>query len=253
MKFRSIMILTMAAACSLSFVAGNSLAANPIATDSRIRTFVYGENEVFNVLTRYGYQSSIEFGDTEKILTISLGNPVAFKVTPAENRLFVKTLQNDSRTNMTIITDHRTYQFDLSSEASEGQDLVYVMRFYYPESDFNNKKFEDAAVSESVTADIKDIIPAAVSATNYNYNYSISGPDSVAPVKIFDDGKGTFFKFPGNNLNLPAFYLVGPDGYETPVAFKPSGEFVVVEKIAGRMSLRFGEQVVCVFNDNIVP
>ena len=37
-------------------------AAQPITTDSRIKTLVFNANEVFNITTHYGYQSNIEFG-----------------------------------------------------------------------------------------------------------------------------------------------------------------------------------------------
>ncbi|MDJ1407606.1 MAG: hypothetical protein MRQ13_04430 [Candidatus Midichloria sp.] len=43
----------------------------PIATDSRIRTFVYSQNEVFGIVVHYGYQTNIEFADGEEIQTIS--------------------------------------------------------------------------------------------------------------------------------------------------------------------------------------
>ena len=44
-------------------------------------------------------------------------------------------MERDIRTNMTIITDKRTYQFDIvSKELEDGKekDLVYVIRFQYP-------------------------------------------------------------------------------------------------------------------------
>ena len=29
----------------------------------------------------------------------------------------------------------------------------------------------------------------------YNFNYTFSGPDEIAPVKVFDDGEFTYFEF----------------------------------------------------------
>jgi type IV secretion system protein VirB9 len=111
-------------------------AAQPIVTDSRIKTYVYNENEVYSMLIYFGYQSSIEFGLNEEVQTISIGDSYAWKVTPVGRRLFIKPLEENIHTNMTIITNKRTYQFDVisrTSDASVNQELVYVVRFFYPD------------------------------------------------------------------------------------------------------------------------
>ncbi len=107
----------------------------PVPTDSRIKTFVYNANDVYRVLTHYGYQMNIEFGEEEEINTISVGDRSGWQITPDENRIFVRAMEDKAHTNMTVVTDQRTYQFDLYS-AQPGQqgwdELVYVVRFYYP-------------------------------------------------------------------------------------------------------------------------
>ena len=110
----------------------------PITTDRRIQTYVYSENEVFKLVIHYGYQTSIEFATGEQVKTISMGDNFAWKITPSGRRLFVKPLQENVHTNMTIITNKRTYQFDLFSKAStdlDDNELVYVLRFFYPIAD----------------------------------------------------------------------------------------------------------------------
>ncbi|MFV9875925.1 MAG: TrbG/VirB9 family P-type conjugative transfer protein [Rickettsiales endosymbiont of Dermacentor nuttalli] len=123
----------------------------PITTDSRIKTYIYNENEVFLMLVHYGYQSSIEFGLGEEVETISVGDSYAWKITPVGRRLFIKPLEENMHTNMTVITNKRTYQFDIMSklpDESFNKDLVYVVRFFYPyrtagnrTTDINNKSF----------------------------------------------------------------------------------------------------------------
>lgn len=107
----------------------------PLTTDSRIKTYVYSPNEVFLLVLHYGFQSHIEFGKNETIETITLGDSFAWKITPLDNRLFIKPMERNIRTNMTIITNKKTYQFDLVSkelESGDEKDLVYVVRFQYP-------------------------------------------------------------------------------------------------------------------------
>ncbi|MFN7038592.1 MAG: TrbG/VirB9 family P-type conjugative transfer protein [Alphaproteobacteria bacterium] len=111
--------------------------ANPamLQSDNRIKTYVYNENEVFLLVIHYGFQSSIEFGLGEEIETLSVGDSYAWKITPVGRRMFIKPLEENIRTNMTIITNKRTYQFDVVSKVDEAKldkDLAYVVRFYYP-------------------------------------------------------------------------------------------------------------------------
>lgn len=106
-----------------------------ITTDNRIKTYIHNPNEVYLLVLHYGFQSSIEFAKNEEVENIVLGESYAWKMTPLGNRLFIKPLEKNIRTNMTIMTNKRTYQFDIvAKELEEGQekDLVYVVRFYYP-------------------------------------------------------------------------------------------------------------------------
>lgn len=125
-------------ALSILFTSSWSVAYNddiPLTTDSRIKTYVYSPNEVYLLVLHFGFQSSIEFGKNESIETITLGDSYAWKITPLGNRLFIKPMERDIRTNMTIITNRRTYQFDIVAKELENgaeKDLVYVMRFQYP-------------------------------------------------------------------------------------------------------------------------
>ncbi len=128
-------VFAMLCAPAFAYVTGT-----PVPTDSRIKTFVYNANDVYRVLTHYGYQMNIEFGDSEEIETVSVGDRTGWQITPTENRIFVRAMEDKSQTNMTVITDKRTYQFDLYS-AQPGQqgwdELVYVVRFFYPPANAN--------------------------------------------------------------------------------------------------------------------
>lgn len=107
----------------------------PITSDHRIKTYIYNPNEVYLIVVHSGFQSHIEFAKGEEINTISMGDSYAWKVTPLANRLFIKPLEKNIRTNMTILTNKRTYQFDIVArelDDEDDSDLVYVVRFYYP-------------------------------------------------------------------------------------------------------------------------
>jgi len=223
----------------------SSQAAMPVATDSRIRTFVYGENEVFRLSTVYGYQSNVEFSTDEEVLTISIGDPTAWQVTPAGRRLFVKAMQENAHTNMTVVTNKRTYQFDLTASPKPEDEVVYVIRFYYPEKDFDRPS--QILSSSAVAQTTRD----PVSSAYYNFNYTLTGPESFAPLKVFDDGKHTYFQFPNNNAIIPQIALVGDNNQETDLVYRVVGGYVAVDEVGRQFLLRQGQGRVNVYNENI--
>ena len=120
----------------LTVISSPLFAQTPITTDSRIRTLVYNPNEVYELKFFYNYQSFIEFSGDEEIEMISIGESFAWRLTPAGKRLFVRPLEISAHTNMTIITNKRTYQFDIRSGEYDGkadEELVYTVRFFYPQ------------------------------------------------------------------------------------------------------------------------
>ena len=64
----------------------------------------------------------------------------------------------------------------------------------------------------------------------------------------FDDGRMTYIRFPGNR-ELPAVFQVAEDGSESMVNPRMEGDLLVVDRVARRLNLRLGSQVVALYND----
>lgn len=259
------------------FVINDSFAQPvPITTDSRIKTLVYNPNEVYQLKFYYGYQSFIEFAEDEDIEMISIGESFAWRLTPAGKRLFIRPLEIGAHTNMTIITNKRTYQFDIASAEYNGKaddELVYTVRFYYPEVgaplpippqlSIPNVPVAPKPVLSVVKSPIspqmvdEPLSPEVLVAQTpidqkLNFNYSIAGySDNITPLKIYDDGKETFFQFKDKNLIVPSISTVDIFGNEQPVGYAIREGFVVVESTAPQFTLRLADSLICVFNDDI--
>lgn len=222
---------------------GSNNANKPLALDSRIKTYIYSENEVFRLVVHYGYQTSIEFAEGEDIQTISLGNNYAWQLTPIGRRLFVKPLEENILTNMTILTNKRAYHFDIESKLvsyAADDELVYVVRFYFPDSDF------DAARPLIATSNNQSPTPIV---KPFNFNYTLSGPENLAPTKVFDDGTDTFFKFP-EGITTPNFTAITNAGSSV-LTPRQKGEYVIVNSVAPKFKLDFGGQNIDVFNESM--
>ncbi len=176
----------------------------PIATDSRIKTFVYSENEVFPIILHYGYQTSLEFGRGETVQTYSVGNSYAWQFSSVGRTMFIKPLEENIITNMTVITNKRRYYFELHSKSLIGasdEELSYAIRFFYPDELEDQLKPEAThSSSGSDAASVPVIKP-------YNFNYKISGSNKVAPTSVFDDGINTYFEYEKEQDFTPEIFL----------------------------------------------
>ena len=84
-----------------------------------------------------------------------------------------------------------------------------------------------------------------------NSSYSIAEGDAsedIVPALIFDDGRFTYLRFPGNR-EVPAVFHVLGDGSETLVNARMEDDLLVVDRVSRRLMLRAGSAVVAVWND----
>jgi len=126
MMIRALFILMIIA------ILNEAWAEMPIAVDTRIKTFIYTPNEVFIIKVNYGYQTFIEFSPSEVIKTIAAGDAVSWSITPSGNKIFIKTLEKTGKTNISVITDKRSYIFDLIARDNTDEvdrELTYAVRF----------------------------------------------------------------------------------------------------------------------------
>lgn len=258
------------------FTSSDSFAQSlPATTDSRIKTLVYNANEVYQLKFHYGYQSYIEFSEDEEIEMISIGESFAWRLTPAGRRLFIRPLEIAAHTNMTIITNKRTYQFDIRSGEYDGkadEELVYTIRFYYPQAGMTlpippqlslpnvpRQSAEPPPVQKFVVktptpgARVDQPLDPSISGVpegvTLNLNYTFAGAsDNIAPIKVYDDGKETFMQFKNNNLIIPTISAVDIFGNERQVEYIIRDKFVVISSVEIQFTLRLADSLLCVFN-----
>lgn len=216
----------------------------PLATDSRIRTVRYSPNEVYQFIGHYGYQSAIEFEADEKIQTVSVGDSVAWMINPADNRLFLKPIDQNALTNMTVITDKRSYLFELHAEETQDirdREMVFVMRFTYPQSDTDAVDFMQYEPLPDIEREPE----------KYNFGYTVRGSTLIEPIRIFDDGQFTYFEFRDQNAEVPAFFRVDGAGGEELINFRKRENYIIIEQVAARFTLRRGPDILCVYNEKM--
>lgn len=222
--------------------------ARPTPIDSRIRVIVYSPDDVFKFTGYYNYQASIDLSPSEEVVDISMGDTTAWQIVPLGHRIFIKPIELDATTNMTIITNKRTYFFELYAETVEDMrdpDMVFNVRFIYPDEE-EEEYLKTYSKSSSSGPDLSH-------PENYNFNYTISGSEEIAPIKIFDDGEFTYMQFRDKNAELPAIFAVDEELRESMVNYRLAPDnpnMVIIEQVFLKLSVRHNDRIVCVFNES---
>lgn len=227
--------------------------SRPTPMDSRIRVMVYNANDVFKFTGAYGYQASIELAKDEEVVSISMGDTTGWQIIPSGNRIFIKPVEPDATTNMTLITNKRTYFFELYAEEVNDirtPGMVFNLKFLYPDEEDEEyvKSYSSSAVATSA--------PDLIHPEKYNLNYYISGDEEIAPIEIFDDGEFTYLQFRSKNNDIPAIFSVDEDLRESMTNYRLSTEkanLIIIEQVFPKLSIRHGKKVVCVFNESFQP
>jgi type IV secretion system protein VirB9 len=198
------------------------------------------------------------------------------------NQIFVRPRDNASRNNMELHTNKRDYSFAFQvvddSKGSRGKradsDVAFFrVVFDYPRPKPLTENMSGADRAAAVDALLQRVdmsaarpIPQQVDPdygmtpaqrlkaegiqirnTNYSKQVLERGEDAE-PTMVFDDGRFTYFEFPGAR-EIPAVFAHGSDGEPTRVNWHMNGNFVVVQRTARKFTLRLGDAVVGIFNE----
>ena len=227
----------------LAATAAAALAAQPAsaAGDDRLVHHLYSENEVVRIDGRPGVQATISFADGEAIENVAVGDSAAWQITPNKRAdlLFVKPLESGARTNMTVVTDRRTYLFDLVASAKARP--VYLLRFTY--KDEPKPKPDAAATALAALTPAEQAVlggEAAVDPAALNFAWRPKGDAKILPARIYDDGQATYLLW-GEKSQVPAILVLNEKGEEGPVNYSVRGRTIVVDEVPRAILLRFGK------------
>ncbi|WP_165323116.1 TrbG/VirB9 family P-type conjugative transfer protein [Rhizorhabdus phycosphaerae] len=203
------------------------------AEDQRIRAQLYDPSAVVTVVGQPGIQSTIEFAPDERIENVAIGDSAAWQVTPNRRAslLFLKPNGVAARTNMTVVTDRRTYMFDLVAPRRAARPL-YALRFTYP---------------DPVISDVSQPPPPPLSvavqrptALDLRFDWAGKGKTALLPRRAFDDGQALYLAW-DRSATLPALLALDAQGVEGPVNYSIKGDYVVIDHIPDTLVLRSGQ------------
>ena len=260
---------------SLAVLAALGAQAAPSAPDSRLREVDYNPQAVIEVPVKRGVVTLIALDPSESITEVATGlgsdcaKPEAAWCVAAQGggrTLFVKPKSSATDpNNLAVVTDRRIHTFRLVVLADhDPRPPVYRLIVKVVPSPAPSPRLAVHELPE--LAALPDIPPPPSSQqivsermqaqpTVKNTRYSVAvgkGSQDIVPTLVFDDGRFTYLRFPGNR-ELPAVFHVLGDGSETLVNVRMEDDLLVVDQVSRRLMLRAGQAVVGIWNEAFDP
>ncbi|MDD0927894.1 TrbG/VirB9 family P-type conjugative transfer protein [Xylella fastidiosa subsp. multiplex] len=217
------------------------------ANDPRIRTEIYNKSSVYNVHTQIGRASLIQLEDGESLeispsSLLGIGDAEAWNLGVRGNNIVLKPTQKMLQTNVIVVTNKRTYSFELLATAKDSMP-TYILRFRYPDTEASKAAAEAKRVQ--ITA------AARTEKTVINTDYFWRGDNELLkPTAAYDDGRFTRLVY-DHSGELPVFFKVLPDGTEALLNSNIDPEHkqtVVLHEVIRTVRARLGNQVIEIIN-----
>ncbi|HEY0043894.1 MAG TPA: TrbG/VirB9 family P-type conjugative transfer protein [Allosphingosinicella sp.] len=213
--------LLLAAALAASPAAAQ-VRPRPGAGDPRVQFVDYAAEQVVLLEGAAGYQVTIELSPDEQVENVAVGDSAAWQVSANRrgDRLFLKAIVAGVSTNMTVITNVRTYLFELTPVSSG--DMAYTVRFRYPPAAPGAEDDAPSAEGEG--------------------RYKLGGDKALRPSEMSDDGTHTYIRWP-RDRSLPAVYAIGDGGREMLVNGMMRDDVFVVDSVQRKLIFRIDDNV----------
>jgi type IV secretion system protein VirB9 len=265
------------AALVVAGLAVPATAADGQAADPRLREVLYDPKAVVTVPVKRGVVTLVVLDADEAITEVAAGlggdcsKPDAawcIAAQPGGRNLFVKAKSTAAApNNLAVVTDRRTHSFRFVVLA-DNDPKAPVYRLIVKASLGRTAAPVRLALRNGAesTLPMLPVLPALplppspeeliaerlqAKAQVRNTSYSIaegSASEDIVPTLVFDDGRFTYFRFPGNR-EVPAVFHVLGDGSETLVNARMEDDLLVVDRVSRRLMLRAGSAVVGVWNE----
>jgi type IV secretion system protein VirB9 len=231
--------LSTAACALLALLPRCTLAQSAPGADARIRTVVYAPDEVYRLRGYVGFQIDLEFEPGEAFVGLGAGDVEGLAFAAEGNHLFLKPRAAAIETNLTVLTNRRTYQFEYLAGVRRADtaagEVVYAVRFVY------------GAAPPPAAQVLEQRLAQAVPERPRNLDYGYCGSRALQPESAWDDGVQTHLRF-GARQELPAVFVHNEDGSESLVNFTVAADELIVHRVVRRLIVRRGHLAGCIGN-----
>jgi len=238
--------------------------------DPRLREVTYDPHAVVTVPVKRGVVTLVQLDADEAITEVAagLGSDCAkadatwcVAAQAGGRTLFVKAKRAaGAPNNLAVVTDRRTHAFRfVVLPDDDARAPIYRLVVKAPAPDNRPSAIpHPTPVALALPALPPPPSPQAIVAERLqakpqirNTQYSLAegvASAEIVPTLVFDDGRFTYLRLPGNRA-VPAVFQVLGDGTETLVNTRMEDDLLVVDRVSRRLMLRAGSAVVGIWNE----
>lgn len=205
--------------------------------DNRIKKVLYNPDDIVKVNVKIGFINLIKFSNNETVDKdggVGIGDPQAWNINLKKNNLFIRPIADNPDTNLIVVTNKRTYFFNLKTVPSS-KSVALGVEFIYPE----NIKIDKTNPCEDNSNNQKN--------SKYNYNYLIRGSFDIRPKRVYDNGTFTCIVMSKNSA-MPTIFKI-KNNVESMVNYHvDNNHILIIHEVPKHLMLRLGSDVVEIKN-----
>jgi len=202
----------------------------PAGGDPHLQAIDYDAGQIVQLRGSPGFELMVELSPDEHVQNVAVGDSAAWQVSVNKegDRLFIKPIQPDVETNMTVVTSVRVYSFDLASLPGPAPDMPYTVQFRYP--------------APSIAAGNGGYVDVSA-ATRRMSRYKVSGDRLLWPSSVTNDGQHTYISWPRTSP-IPAVYADDQSGNEMLVnGMMGTDDVYVIDGAPQKLTFRIDREV----------
>ena len=189
--------------------AAGQIRPTPGQADPMHQVVIYADGQTVILDAAPGFQLTVELDPAEQIRSAAAGDGASWQISAPErgSQFFVRPGPAAVPTNLTVITNRRSYYFLLVPAQQMTASTALSVRFDYPR--------------QPVQAAEQELPPRA------SGSYRVKGAAAIRPSLIWDDGEKTFLDWP-EGAEAPAIFTIDSAGNESLVnSYHREGKFVI--------------------------
>lgn len=206
--------------------------------NTRVRTVRYTDNMVVRVVGYVGSPTVIEFGKSETVEDVAGGGIIDWDIAKVGNRVFIAPLKTAKPGTIIVATNKHSYVFDVVPAYKgtvRSNRVSKVMFSYDTPKEAQGNSTQDTRVRQANMSYSMELVNTSI---------------DIRPIRVFDDGKFTYFYFP-ENTDIPVIYESAPGGRDEWLTnfHKAKDGAIVMHGVAKQWNLRLDKAIIGVFND----
>jgi len=261
--------------CSLLVASAGAAAqgATGQGSDVRLREVVYDPHALVSVPVKRGVVTLLVLDADETIAEVGAGlggdcakpeSAWCIAAQPGGRTVFIKPKSTAAAgNNLAVVTNQRVHNFRFLVLADDDpRQPIYRLVVKAPPKPLASAQPPSQRPAPTLNVPLAPLHPrpspeqlvserlqAKPAVRNSQYALA-EGADSedIVPTLVFDDGRFTYLRFPGNR-EVPAVFHVLGDGSETLVNARMEDDLLVVDRVSRRLILRAGTAVVGLWNE----